>query len=94
MANPELQILYPIALAAAIFSMPQEVIPFDPSPRSFMLVVFVLIVVVYVIRVVRRHALWCLPALQRRITLRIKKDRLGESVDEPPAISTFREAVC
>jgi hypothetical protein len=87
-------ILYPVALAAGIFSMQQEVIPFDPNPRSFTLVVFALILMVCAIRVVLRHALWCLPALQRRITLRTKSDKLGESVDEPLAISTFREAAC
>jgi hypothetical protein len=74
--------------------MQQEVIPFDPNPRSFALAVFVLIVIVYAIRVVLRHAPWCLPMLQRRITFRTKADKLGESVNEPPAISTFREAAC
>ena len=94
MANPELQILYPVGLAATIFSMQQEVIPFDPNPRSFTLAVIALIVMVYAIRVVLRHASWCLPALQRRITLRTKTDKLGERVDEPVTISTFREAAC
>jgi hypothetical protein len=74
--------------------MQQEVIPFDANPRSFTLVVFALILMVCAIRVVLRHALRCLPTLQRRITLRTKSDKLGESVDEPLAISTFREAAC
>ena len=89
-----MQILYPVALAAVIFSMQQEVIPFNLNPGSFALAVFVLIVIVYAIRVVLRHASWCLLALQRRITLRSKTDKLGESVDEPLAKSTFREAAC
>lgn len=44
------QFIYPTALAASIFSMQPDVIPFSQNPKSFALVVFIFIAVIYVIR--------------------------------------------
>ncbi|KAH9203700.1 hypothetical protein DL95DRAFT_472141 [Leptodontidium sp. 2 PMI_412] len=49
--------LYPVALAAAIFSMQQEAIPFQQSPKSFMLTVLILMIMVYVTQLLGKHAL-------------------------------------
>jgi hypothetical protein len=71
--------------------MQQEAIPFNLNPRSFALTILLLILMVYTIRFVNRHALSRWPLLRRRITLWIKMAKLGESGDEPseePAFGT------
>jgi hypothetical protein len=72
-----MQVLYPVALAAGIFSMQQEAIPFKQSPRSFVITVFTLIVVVYATLLFGKYAL---PLLARRIiTLWVKeRNEVGE----------------
>lgn len=76
LANPPfslLQILYPIALAAAIFSMQPGAIPFDLTPKSFALAIFILIAIVYAIRLLGKHAQPHWPLLRDRIAVRLKK---------------------
>jgi hypothetical protein len=58
------QIVCPVALAAGIFSMQQEAIPFKQSPRSFAITVFTLMVMVYVTHLFGKYAL---PPMWRRI---------------------------
>jgi hypothetical protein len=48
------KVLYPIALAACIFSMQPNAIPFEMTERSFILTVFVLIFAVYAFRLTGR----------------------------------------
>lgn len=55
-ANYLFQFLYPVALAAAIFSMQQTAIPFEQNPRSFLLTIFILMIVVYVTNLFGKHA--------------------------------------
>jgi hypothetical protein len=84
-ANPLLpyfQILYPIALAAAIFSMQPGAIPFDSTPKSFALAIFILIVMVYTIRLIGRHAQPRWPLLQNPISLWLKRKKLDEDIDK------------
>jgi hypothetical protein len=52
-----LQVLYPPALAAAIFSMQKSAVPFDLTPQAFAFALVVLFIMVYVIRFVGRHVL-------------------------------------
>jgi hypothetical protein len=59
-----MQVLYPVGLAAAIFSMQQEAIPFKQSPRSFVITVVMLIIIVYATLLFGKYAL---PPLARRI---------------------------
>jgi hypothetical protein len=83
-----------VALAAAIFSMQQEVIPFDLNPRSFALAVLLLIVMVYAIRSAIRHTLSHLLLLRRTIISRIKAGKLGESSNKPIEELAFPGAPC
>jgi hypothetical protein len=76
------QILYPTALAAAIFSMQPGAIPFDLPPRSFALAVFVLIATVYAIRLIGRHTQLPWPLLQNPISLVLKRKKVDESVNK------------
>ena len=57
--------------------MQQEAIPFKQSPRSFVITVFILIVIVYVRQLFGKYAL---PPLARRIIAfwGNKRDRVGE----------------
>jgi hypothetical protein len=66
------QIVCPVALAAAIFSMQQEAIPFKQSPRSFAITVFMLMVMVYVTHLFGKYAL---PPMWRRIIALWVKER-------------------
>jgi hypothetical protein len=59
-----MQILYPIALAANIFSMQQDAIPFEQSPRSFIITVFALIIIVYITLLFSKYPI---PPFARRI---------------------------
>ena len=59
-----LQILYPIALTAAIFSMQPRAIPFDLTPKSFPLAVIIQIAVMYAIQFIDRYAQPRWPSLQ------------------------------
>jgi hypothetical protein len=63
-ANYSFQFLYPIALAAGIFSMQQPAIPFEQSPRSFLFTIFILMVMVYVTKLFGKHAM---PTLRKGI---------------------------
>src|SRR5947209_3533177 len=80
---PKFQVLYPVALTAAIFSMQQEAIPFHLNRRSFALAVFILIAMVYAIRLVIRHGLLYWPSLRRTIALWLRTTQLGRKVDQP-----------
>jgi len=84
-ANPDppgLKILYPTALAAAIFSMQPGAIPFDLTPRSFALAVVILIAIVYTIRVISRHVQPRWPLQQNPIALWLKTKKVDEDVDK------------
>lgn len=72
-----MQVLSPLALAAIIFSMQQEALPFKQSPGSFVITVFILTVLVYVTVLFGKYAL---PPLARRIiALRVNmRDEVGE----------------
>jgi hypothetical protein len=74
------QILYPIGLVAAFFSMQPGAMPFDLTPRSFALSVFLLILVVYAIRLIGRHVQLSWPSLQNPIALWPKRGKVD--VDE------------
>jgi hypothetical protein len=63
-ANYLFQFLYPVALAAAIFSMQQTAIPFEQSPRSFLLTIFILMIMVYVTNLFGKHAV---PSLRKGV---------------------------
>jgi hypothetical protein len=52
-----LQVLYPPALAAAIFSMQKSAVPFELTPRAFAFALAALFVLVYAIRFVGRRLL-------------------------------------
>jgi hypothetical protein len=62
--------------------MQQEAIPFHLNPRSFALAVFILIAMVYAIRLVIRHGLSYWLSLRRIVTLWVKTTQLGGSVDK------------
>jgi len=79
---PDLKILYPTALAAAIFSMQPGAIPFDLTPRSFALAVFILIAIVYAIRFISRHVQPRWPLQQNPIALWLKTKKVDEDVDK------------
>jgi hypothetical protein len=57
-------------------------IPFDLTPRSFALAVFILVAMVYAIRLVGRHAQprWLL--LQNPITWWLKREKINERGEE------------
>ena len=55
-ANYLFKFLYPIALAAGIFSMQQTAIPFEQSPKSFVTMVVILMILVYVTNRFGKHA--------------------------------------
>jgi hypothetical protein len=76
-----MQVLFPVALAAAIFSMQQEAIPFKQSPRSFVITVFILSILVYVTIIFGKYAV---PPLARRIiALRVNmRDEVGDKVGD------------
>jgi hypothetical protein len=57
-------------------------IPFDLTPRSFALAVFILIVMVYAIRLVGRHVQPRWPLLQNPITWWLKKEKISERGEE------------
>jgi hypothetical protein len=78
--SPNFQILYPIALAAAIFSMQPGIIPFDLTPRSFTFAVFILIAMVYAIRLIGRYAQPYLPLLPNPIALWLKSKKVDEDI--------------
>jgi hypothetical protein len=80
--SPGFQILYPIALAAAIFSMQPGAIPFDLTPRSFAFAVFILIVIVYAIRLIGRHTQPRWPLQQNPLALWLKRKKVDEDVDK------------
>jgi hypothetical protein len=61
--------------------MQPEAIPFDTTRQSFALVIFLMIGIVFVIRLVIRFT----PAFQERIALWIKTRKLGEKMDESSA---------
>ena len=71
------QVLYPVALAAAIFSMQPAVIPFDLSPRSFTIAIFVLIALVFVIRRTLLHWTWW----RKKFAAQMKTRELDEIVE-------------
>ncbi|KAH8592566.1 hypothetical protein B0O99DRAFT_629207 [Bisporella sp. PMI_857] len=81
-ANPfsPKQILYPVALAAALFSMQPAAIPFDLNPRAFALSVVIIIATVYTIRLIDRHIQRCWPLLKNSIALWLKRSKGGESI--------------
>jgi hypothetical protein len=51
------QVLYPPALAAAIFSMQQSAVPFELTPRAFAFALVLLFIIVHGIRFLGRRAL-------------------------------------
>ncbi|KAH6696411.1 hypothetical protein BKA61DRAFT_662501 [Leptodontidium sp. MPI-SDFR-AT-0119] len=71
-------VLYPIALAAAIFSMQPGAIPFDLTARSFVLTIGSMIVMVYIIRFVNKRALSCWPLMQTTFAKCMKKERMRD----------------
>lgn len=75
------QILYPTALAAAIFSMQPGAIPFDLTPRSFALAVFTLMATVYAIRLIGRHIQLRWPLQQNPIASWLKRKKVDEDVN-------------
>jgi len=71
----ESQALYPIALAATIFSMQPSVIPFRLTPVWFCITVFILIVVMFVVHwIMKRWASW-----RKEIALWMKVKGLEEA---------------
>jgi hypothetical protein len=83
-ANYLFQFLYLVALAAAIFSMHQTAIPFEQSPRAFLLTIFILMIMVYVTKLFGKHAV---PSL--RIGIGWWVDR-GEVVADEENIKPLR----
>lgn len=53
--NVSSQFLYPIALAACIFSMQPEAIPFEITMRSFIITIVILMFIIYFIRLASRY---------------------------------------
>jgi hypothetical protein len=82
------QVLYPIGLAAAIFSMQQEAIPFELTPRSFTLTVFLLIVMVHIVRIMGRYVLSRWPLLPKTVALWLKREKMDavENDKEPSVL--------
>jgi hypothetical protein len=72
-----LQILSPVALTIAYFSMPQAVIPFKLDSKSFIVTTFTIMVVVRLLFVVIR-ALLRQPWWWKKITAWMKKLQLDE----------------
>jgi hypothetical protein len=62
-------------------------IPFDLTPRSFALSVFILILMVYAIRLIGRHAPLFWPSLQNPIAFWPKRKKAGEEIDKSPDFS-------
>jgi hypothetical protein len=57
-------------------------IPFDLTPKSFALAVFILIAMVYAIRFIGRHAQTRWPLQQNPIVLCVKRKKLYEDADK------------
>jgi hypothetical protein len=57
-------------------------IPFDLTTRFFALAVFILIAMVYAIRLIGRHAQPRWPLLQNLIALWLKRKKVDEDVDK------------
>jgi hypothetical protein len=65
-------------------------IPFDLTPRSFALSVFILILMVYAIRLLGRHVQLSWPLLQSSIALWLKRKEVGEDIGKFPELSLRR----
>jgi hypothetical protein len=59
-------------------------IPFDLTPRSFAISVFILILMVYAIRLISRHVQLSWPSLQNPITLWPKRKEVNEDISKFP----------
>ncbi|PVH69933.1 hypothetical protein DL98DRAFT_149862 [Cadophora sp. DSE1049] len=79
-------VLYPFALAAAIFSMQTEAIPFNLTPRSFAITCLVLIIVVYASRLAGRHFRRLLQLLKRMACSWIKREKIRDVGNNPSRI--------
>ena len=75
-----LQVLYPPALAAAIFSMQQSAVPFELTPRAFGFALVALFIMVYAIRFVSRHLLQHFRVLQEISAVWFKNRNLNGKV--------------
>jgi hypothetical protein len=64
------QCLYPVALAAGIFSMQQGAIPFTQTPKTFAITVFIIMIMVSATQIFGIHAL---PWLRKMITWWIER---------------------
>jgi hypothetical protein len=62
-------------------------IPFDLTPRSFALSVFILILIVYAIRLIGRHVQLSWPSLHNPIYLWPKRKEVGEDISKFPELS-------
>ena len=69
-----LQVISPFALAAALFSMPESVIPFEMNTQSFVIAILVITVVLRLMFIVFGALLHRL----RRINLGLKPEPFGE----------------
>jgi hypothetical protein len=95
--NVSSQVLYPIALAACIFSMQVQAIPFKTTPESFIITIIILILITYVIRLTSRYIIprWALAKRHTSEGLRswLKGSREDKAVDSwvPDAGETWRD---
>jgi hypothetical protein len=83
-SSSDIQILYPIGLVAAFFSMQPGAIPFDLTPRSFAISVFILILMVYATRLIGNHIQVSWPSLPNPIALWPKRKKVGEDCGKGP----------
>jgi hypothetical protein len=63
--------------------MQPDMIPFDATRSSFVLVIFLMIALVFTVRIISRYAILYWPLLEEIIALRLKKKKLRHDVDSP-----------